>query len=228
MAYAATGNSEAERQSYETALAKDPDHVQALVYLGHNRFEAQDFDRALDYYNRALALAPYEPQALFNRGLIYRHFERTPEELLTWRIYLENYSQGPEARQAAEFLNMRGHFDYRNHLIGIRTITLQKIQFEPFSAVIDKQGRETLDFLGRVFEKQTRFELHIIGYQQNNRPLAKARVKNIKRYLMERYPPIGKNRIKISWFDIPENITMGQKRFVEGESITFFTMRKRG
>ena len=196
VAYATSGNPKAERKSYQTALALDPDHVPALVYLGHNRFEAKDYGRALTYYNKALAEAPDEPQALFNRGLICRYYKRTPEEIQAWRIYLENYPQGAHARQAAEYLNTHGEFAYRNHQIGIRTITLERIRFEPLTAKLDKESRNTLDLLAKVFEKQTRFELHILAYQKNNKALAKARAKSIRRYLSERHRRIGLNRIK--------------------------------
>ena len=226
VAYAAAGNPKAERKNYETALRIDPDHVQALVYMGHNRFEAKDYRKALAYYQRALTLAPYHAQALYNRGLIYRHYGRTPEEILSWRIYLESYPQGANARQAAEFLNAYGLFDYRNHLIGIRTITLGKIRFAPFTATIDKASCDTLDFLGKVYEGQTRFELHVLAYQKNNKRLAKARAQSIKRYLEEK-SRIAAHRIRISWFDAPEGITIGKKRFSEDESIDFFTLKKK-
>jgi tetratricopeptide (TPR) repeat protein len=227
VAYAASGDPKAERQSYEAALAIDPDHVQALVYLGHNRFEAKHYDQALAYYSRALALAPDEPQALYNRGLIYRHFGRSAEEIKAWRIYLGTYPEGAYSRQAAEFLNGHGIFDYRNHLIGIRTITLGRIQFEPFTAKLQKSSHGTLDFLGEVFEKQTRFELHILGYQKNNAALARERVKSIKRYLTDHFSRIGPSRIKISWFGTAEKMTVDGKRFTEDQSVDFFTMRKK-
>jgi tetratricopeptide (TPR) repeat protein len=227
VAYAATGNPKAERQSYEVALAIDPDHVQALVYMGHNRFEAKHYDQALAYYNRALALAPDEPQALYNRGLIYRHFGRSAEEIKAWRIYLETYPEGANARQAAIFLNGHGIFDYRNHLIGIRTITLGKIQFEPFTADIQKSSFATLDFLGKVFERQTRFDLHILAYQKNSTAMAEERAKSIKRYLADHFRRIEPSRIKISWFGTAEKITVGGQRFSEDQSINFFTLRKK-
>jgi tetratricopeptide (TPR) repeat protein len=228
VAYAASGNPKAERESYQNALRIDPDHVPALVYMGHNRFEARDYPKALDYYQRALALAPYQPQALFNCGLIYRHYDRTSEEIHAWRIYLANYPQGANSRQAAEFLNRHGIFDYRNHLVGIRTITLEKIKFEPFTATIDRSSRSTLDFLGEVFQKQTRFELHILAYQKNNKELAKARAKSIKRYLTDNNRNIGARRIKISWFDVPEKIAVGKKKYTEDAAIDFFTRRRKG
>jgi tetratricopeptide (TPR) repeat protein len=227
VAYAAAGDLKAERQNYEIALRIDPDHVPALVYMGHNRFEAKDYRKALTYYERALALAPNQPQALFNRGLIYRHYDRTPEEIQAWRIYLENYPQGANSRQAAEFLNGHGIFDYRNHLIGIRTITLGKIHFEPFTATIAKSSQKTLDYLGGVFAKQTPFELHILAYQKNNKDLAKARAKSIKRYLSESNRRIGAHRIKISWFDAPEKISVGKTRYAEDEAIDFFTRKRK-
>ncbi len=226
VAYAANGNPKAERKSYQTALAMDPDHVGALVYMGHNRLEAKDYRRALTYYNKALAEVPDEPQALFNRGLICRHYKRTPEEIQSWRVYLQNYPQGAHARQAAKYLNMYGVFDYRNHLIGIRSITLGKIRFEPLTAKLDKESRKTLDFLARVFEKQTRFELHVLAYQKNNKALAKARARSIRRYIMERNRRISSNRIKISWFDVPEKVVVGKKRFREDAAVNFFTLKR--
>ena len=227
VAHAANGNAKAERKSYEKALDIDPDHVQALVYLGHNRFEAKDYARALDYYNRGLAEVPDEPQALFNRGLIFRKYDRTPEEIQAWRIYLDNYPLGTHARQATEYLNSHGVFDFRNHLIGIRTITLKKIKFEPLTAKIDKASYDDLEYLGKIFEKQTAFELHILGYQKNNKALAKERVKNIKRYLTSHNRRIASNRIKISWFSAQEKIRIGKRSFIEGESINFFTLKEK-
>ena len=227
VAYAANQNPKAERNSYETALAIDPEHVQALVYLGNNRYEAKDYRKALGYYDRALTIAPDDYQALYNRGLIYRRYKRTPEELQAWRIFLATYPRGSHARQAADFLNGHGVFDYRNHLIGIRTVTLRKITFVPLTAELDKTSRQTLDFIGQVFEKQTRFELHILAYQQNNKALAKARAGSIKRYLTKNFRQIAPQRVRISWFDVPETITVGKQRHRERNSINFFTRKRK-
>ena len=226
VAYAANQRPNAERERYERTLSIDPKHVQALVYLGHNRFEAKDYRKALNCYDQALAIAPAEYQALYNRGLIYRRYKRTPEEIQAWRIFLETYPQGSHSRQAADFLNTHGVFDYRNHLIGIRTVTLEKMRFAPLTAELDESSRQMLTFLGKVFEKQTRFELHVIAYQQNNRTLAKDRAVSIKRYLTEKFPRIADPRIRISWFDAPEIITVGKKRYREGSSINFFTLKR--
>lgn len=225
VAHAANDSPKAERRSYETALAIDPGHVPALVYLGHNFFDAKNYRQALTFYNRALAIEPDEPQALYNRGVIYRKFDRTPEEIVAWHIFLKNYPQGAFSRQATDFLNSHGVFDYRNHLVGIRTITLGKIQFEPLTAEIAKPSRETIDFLGKVFERQTRFELHVLAYQKNNKALAKARAKSVRAYLLAHNRGISSNRIKVSWFDVPEEINVGKKRFSEDQTIDFFTMR---
>jgi len=81
--------------------------------------------------------------------------------------------------------------------------------------------------LGEVFEKQTRFELHILAYQKNNKNLAKARAKSIKQYLTDRSRYIGPSRVKISWFDVPEKIAVGKIRFNEDETINFFTRKRK-
>jgi len=226
VAFAANGQSKAERQCYEDALAIKPDHVQALVYMGHNRFEAGDYRKALGYYNRALKKDAEIPQALYNRGLALRELGRTPEEINAWKMYLDAYSDGAFARTAADYLNRYGNFEYRNHIIGKRTLTLARVDFEPSSARIRKISRPSLDELAQVAARNSQLVLHIVAYQKNNRRLAEMRAKSVKKYLMDQERRLNSDRLKVSWFDKSETVKIDRKVYRLDSAINFIGQTK--
>ena len=226
VAYAANGKTQSELKSYEEALAIKSDHVQALVYMGHNRFEAGDYQKALGYYNRALKKDAEIPQALYNRGLALRKLGRTPEELNAWKKYLDTYSDGAFARTAADYLNRYGNFEYRNHIIGKRTLTLAQIQFEPSSANILKTSHLSLDRLAQVVAKNPQLVLHIVAYQKNNRRLAEMRAKSVKKYLMDQERHLNSGRLKVSWFDKPETVKIDRKVYRLDSAVNFIGQSK--
>ncbi len=221
LAYAANGQSAGERRSYLDALAIDPKHVQTLVYLGHNRFEARRYRDALGYYNRALQIAPAIPTALYNRALALRRLERTPEEINAWLTYLAAYPDGAFARQATGYLNRHGRFDYRNHIIGKRTLPLAGIQFNPSSAKLRSESLPALKTLARVTAQNQELVLHIVAYQKNNLRLAKARARSVKKDMLDREPRIAGARIKVSWFDQPESVKIGRRTHRLDSSVNF-------
>ena len=222
VAYAANGQAKRERLSYEDALAIKPDHVQALVYLGHNRFEAGRYRHALGYYNRALKEDPIIASALYNRALALRKLQRTPEEINAWITYLGTYPDGAFARRAADYLNTHGRFDYRNHVIGKRTLPLAQMRFQPSSARLSKASFPALKKLAGVTAKNTSFVLHITAYQKNNLKLAEVRAKSVKKYILAQEDSIDLARIKVSWFDQPETVKAGRRTHRLDSSINFF------
>jgi tetratricopeptide (TPR) repeat protein len=224
VAEAANGHGAEERRSYQKALELEPNHAQARIYLAHNLFDAHAYQQALEQYQWGLRLDPHNPQALYNRALSLGHLKRTPEELSAWRLYLADYPTGAHARQAAHHLNTRGVFDYRNYFIGRRTITLPRIRFEPFSATLTAEDRESLAYLASIVNRLPDWTLQVVAYQKNNGTLAEARAKQIKAFLAGQAPQ-SRQRIRVSWFDVPQTITMGSQRFTEDASIHFFTTR---
>ena len=222
VAYASNGKHRSELKSYEKSLAIDEDHVQALVYMGHNRFEAGHYRASLGYYNRALRQEPYIPQALYNRAMALRKLGRTPEEIRAWITYLAVYPDGPFTRRAAQYLNENGRFDYRNHTIGKRIITLPQVQFEPSSADILKVSIPSIKELARVTARNPKLVLHIVAYQKNNRTLAEVRAKSVKNYILAQEVSIERDRIKVSWFNQPEKVKNGRKTHRLDSSINFF------
>jgi len=223
VAYAATHQGDLEKKSYLKALHIDKKNIQAMAYLGHNQLENAEFDQALDTYNRVLKIWPEHPSALFNRALIMGQFGRTPEERLAWKEYLAVYPSGAKARQAAAHLNAIGDFEYRNFLIGSRTITLEKIWFEPFTDKIGRYSEPSLEMLGAILKNNPEIVIHIVAYQKNNIKLAKTRAISIKKYLLKKYPQIQASRLLVSWFGVPEKIIRKNMPHLEDESIRFIT-----
>ena len=68
MALGEAGDPDAERDSYRQALRHNPQHLQALIHLGHNLLRRGDYVGGLANYHQALQINPNHPQALYNRG----------------------------------------------------------------------------------------------------------------------------------------------------------------
>lgn len=211
-----------ERASYQRALQHDSRHVQALVYLGNNYLNGKVYQPALNCYQRALEIDPANSQALYNRAMIFKLLQRTPEEILAWRLYLDSYPSGLLARKAADHLNLLEDFSYRNHYIGPRILTLPAISFMPFSDELTPSARAALDQVGTAAGHLKKGNLDILVYQKNNRELARKRALSIKRYLDEHFETlrIG-NRIRPSWFDLPEKRKIAGRTVVSDESVVF-------
>ena len=225
VAHAANKERDLERSSYLKALEIKANHVQALTYLGHNYFEKAEFGKALQTYDQVLKIWPSNPSALFNRALVLKHFNRTPEEKLAWKKYLSVTASGTKALQAAENLNSAGDFDYRNYLIGRRNITLKKVDFNPSTAVIKKDSRSSLDVLGSILENNESHAIHVVTYQKNNQKLAEVKAKAIKNYLMNKFPGIHSSRLRLSWFGESESFAVDGKPqpYLVDESVNFIT-----
>lgn len=224
LAHAANDQRDLERKCYQRVLAMDNIHLQALTYLGHNLLEESEYEEALKTYNTVLELKPDIPSALYSRALILKHLGRSAEEKIAWTQYLSVNASGAKARKAVSNLNVLGDFDYRNHLVGRRMVTLKKIRFLPFNDRIDKTSLSSLDVLGSILKNNDDIAVHIVAYQKNNIELGESRAKSIKKYLLNKYPQIKSSRLKVSWFGVAEEIEIGNKTFIEGESINFITV----
>jgi Tfp pilus assembly protein PilF len=224
--YAGIQNKKQEEACYRKALKIDRNHLQSLVYLGHNQLEKKRYQEALQLYQRALNIWPGSPSALYNRALIAKRLGRTPEEKIGWLEYLDYYPSGHMARRAVAHLNYLGDFSYRNHHLGPRTVTLEKIYFEPFRARLSGNSIESLNLVGGITEKMKKGKLQILVYQKNNKKLAKARAAAIRQYLIEEFPHLPPQRIGISWFDEPEVVRIKKKDLRIDESVSFFISTK--
>lgn len=96
----------------EAALAEDPSNARLRADLGAAYLERgrraggespagpEDFARALEHLNRALALDASLPEALFNRALTYEELKLPRQAEADWRAYLEHDPSSPWAEEA--------------------------------------------------------------------------------------------------------------------------------
>lgn len=211
-----------EAKSYARALEIDPKHVQSHIYLGHLQLRKKLYGEALDSYRKTLEIWPESPAALYNRALILKALGRTPEERTAWLEYLALYPAGNLARRATDHLNKLGDFSYRNHTLGARTLTLERIAFKPFTAELDSSSHPSLKLVGATAVNMGRGTLQVAVFQKNNRELARKRAISIKKYLQDQFPDLRGDRIGISWFAVPEEFTVGGKKLRADESVRFF------
>jgi tetratricopeptide (TPR) repeat protein len=223
--WSALGNPQQEMDEYRTALKLNSRHVQARVYLGHALLEGQNFKEALQEYEDVLRFTPDHPAALYNRALCLRRLHRKAEEKTAWLNYLELYDTGRLAAAAADHLNGLDDFSYRNHILGKRTVTLKNIRFEPFSSKPDSGSADSLRRLGYFLTAAPGHTLHVLAYQAGNKSLARERALAVKKDILRRFPALADDRIRISWFRVPEKVTAEKKTFRLEQSINVFAVK---
>lgn len=216
------GNRRQERKSYEKVLKLKEDHLQALIYLGHNQLKEGEYEQALATYQQVLDIWPYSPSALYNRALIAKALKRTSEEKAGWLAYLAVYPSGALALRATDHLNQLKDFSYRTHYLGARRVTLTKIRFVPFTDKLASGAKPSLDVIGATATNMNRGKLQVIVYVEHDQKLARARAISIKRYLLEKFPVLKKKGIGISWFDQPEVWKVEGKKVHNPDSVRFF------
>ena len=222
VAYGELGRREQERKSYQQVLQIDGKHVQALTYLGHSQFRAKEYEVSLATYQKVLNISPNNPSALYNRALIAKILGQSSEEKAGWMAYLNNYPSGDLAIQAINHLNLLGDFSYQNHYLGVRTIPLPKIGFEPFSDELTQNSKQALDVVGATATNIGRGKLQVIVFQENNKELAKSRAISIKKYLNTVFPELTRDGVGVSWFEQPETLVLQGKKLKNPDSVRFF------
>jgi len=65
-------NYQQQIQALEAVLAKEPDNRQAWVQLGHNYFDSNQPMKAIEAYDKALAMDGNDPDVLTDQGIMYR------------------------------------------------------------------------------------------------------------------------------------------------------------
>jgi tetratricopeptide (TPR) repeat protein len=226
VAFGVNGHIKREEENYRTALKIEKNHLQSLIYLGHNQFAQKKYSEALQLYQQALDIWPSSPSALYNRALILHLLGRTPEERIAWLDYLEQYPSGPKARRAADYLNMAGDFNFRNQTLGATTVTVEKIRFVPFTADLAEASYASLSLIGEVYQDMSKENtLQIVVFQKNNKELAKKRALSIKQFLYLEFPQIDNRPIGVSWFAEPQQLIIRDRNLLIDEAVSFFVTR---
>jgi tetratricopeptide (TPR) repeat protein len=226
VAYWALRDFKLERRSYLQALAKDPEHVPARLYLAHTFLDSGEWQEALDNYDLVLRQAPYNPEALYNRGLALIELKRPKEEAKAWKRYLQYYPEGKWALRAVDHLNGLGDFSYRNFTIGYRRVTLEPITFRAGTATLLSRGKPSLQVLGTILSINHKIWLEIACYKSGDSVLAAARAEAVRDYLLQEFPQIKPPRLGARGIGRKEKIKAGNKVYLLDDSTTFITTRK--
>jgi len=110
----------------------------------------------------------------------------------------------------------------RNHRLGVRIVTTEKIWFEPFSARLDESSYASLDLIGQIYANINQGKLQIVVYQKNNVELASQKALNIRNYLTEEFSQLDPAGIGVSWFAEPHALKVRKKSLTIDESVSFF------
>lgn len=215
-----------EKSAYEKALALDPNHLSANLYLGHNMLDRGKNAAAVERYDRVLLLDPDEPQALFNRAVALDRLGRKQDMRLAVRQYLDRHPEGPLARQGTQMLNEAGDFSWRNHLIGLRSVPLKAVEFTTGTANLTEGAQGSLSLLGSILAAKPDLNLHVVAYVKGNKALAKQRALAVKEYVIRTSPKVAPTQLTPSWFGEAETIKIDGKPYTRTESVNIFTKVK--
>jgi len=216
------GDGKSEQAQYEQALLFDKHHAQAHLYLGHILLKNGNLQEAIKSYDAVLKEMPTNGAALYNRALILDMERKQVEARKAWLEYLKWFPAGKFARQATEHLNALGDFSYENQYIGRRTVTLAEIKFVRSGKEVDASAKPSLSLLGTIAANLGKGYVQVVVYVDKNQELAKERALKVKKTLNELVPELNPERIRVSWFDVPEKITINQKEYVRPEAVRIF------
>lgn len=215
-----------EKAAYEQALAINPDHASANLYLGHNMLDRGQNKAALDRYEKVLRLEADNPQAMFNKAVALERLRRKEDMREAMLAYLDRYSAGPLARRGAHMLNRIGDFTWRNHIFGLRTVTLRAVEFEPESAKLTQESKASLNVVGAMLTDSPGLKLHVVVYVKGDKPLARDRALAVRAYVSKMYSKVEPSRLTPSWFGVPEIIKIDGKPHTRPQSVAIFTKVK--
>ena len=201
----ANGDKEGERRSYLRGLETDPESVPLLINLGHNYLGDKNYQEALDAYQVVLTLSPGEPVALYNSGLIYRALGMIPEEISSWRSYLQGNREGTKPFRAVKRLNDYDDFSFRSYQVGADKVILNQQLLLDESLPESRQQEELADITS-ILEQNEHLHLEVVVFVENDEEVARKRAIHLKRMILKNSNTDVRNQVRLSWFDVPETI----------------------
>jgi tetratricopeptide (TPR) repeat protein len=201
----ANGDNEGERRSYLRGLEVEPRNIPLLINLGHNYLSDKNYQKALSAYQAVLALSPSDSVALYNSGLIYRALGKIPEEISSWRSYLQDNRLGTKAFRAVGRLNSYQDFSFRTYQFGPRRIIVHHQALIDESLPEDIRKAELAPLVS-ILEQDDRLRLEVVVFIDNDIGAARQRAFEIKNMIVQLSDKNIKEQIGLSWFDVPETI----------------------
>ena len=201
----ANGDKEQERHSYLRGLEANPESVPLLINLGHNYLGDKNYQEALGAYQAVLTLSPVEPVALYNSGLIYRALAMIPEEISSWRSYLQGNREGTKPFRAVKRLNDYDDFSFRSYQVGGDKVILNQQLLLDESLPESRQQEELADITS-ILEQNEHLQLEVVVFVENDEEVARKRAIHLKRMILKNSNTDVRNQVRLSWFDAPETI----------------------
>jgi tetratricopeptide (TPR) repeat protein len=228
VAYSHLKQPKKERDSYRQALSIDTRHIQARTYLAHNQLENNEMKKALANYEKVLSTQPENIDALYNRAIVFGRLGQKSKEEQALKSYLLHYPSGSLARLAVDRLNQIGDYEYRNYVIGPRIVTLKQVRFNEGTVKITPEYKPSLNVVGSILTNNPQLSINVVVYQKNSKHLAENRAKNIKKYLLSKFPTIAANRVRLSWFPEPETIRVKGNAVIKlEEAVNIFSFKNK-
>ena len=120
--------------------------------------------------------------ALYNSGLIYRALGLVPEEISSWRSYLQENRLGTKALRALGRLNSYRDFTFRSYRVGSKKIILNQ------QALLDESlpediHKDELVPLSLILEQDENLQLEVVVFIENDGEAARQRAFEIKKMI---------------------------------------------
>jgi tetratricopeptide (TPR) repeat protein len=227
VAYGINKEYDKERDIYLSILdEKNGRYKNALVNLGKNYYLTKNYDKAIETFEKAheLYMKPHSYMYYYYAAALMQK-NRISESLKYYLAYLNNYPNYSLAQSATYNINKYGDFSYSNFKIGDKILSIRAIEYLPRSNSLEYYSKESLKRIGMLINEDKDLTLYVITYEKDDLKKAEIRVKNIKKYLLTKFPEIKFSQIKIGWFKTSKKIKVDKQVYKLNSYTSFFTKK---
>ncbi len=128
---------EQEIAKLKSIIKDDPDNVEALIDLGNAYFDRQSYEKAIEYYDRALKLKPNDVDVIVDKGVAYFELEQYDKALEQFR-----QATGEKPDHAKAWYNMGVVFKRQGDNINLEFAWSRYLELEPTGDRADEVRQE--------------------------------------------------------------------------------------
>lgn len=216
-----------EREIYLDILNKKGKYKIALIYLGKNYYKTKDYKKAKETFEKALNIYKKHSYMFYYYALTLKKLKQYDKSKEYFYKFLKNYPDLSLAKGAIYNLNKFGDFTYSNFKIGDESASIRNMNYLEKSNELETYSKWSLNKISELIKDKDDLTLYIVSYDKNSLKNAEIRVKNIKKYILNKYPEIPFSSIKIAWLKTHKKIKVGKKEFLQNIYVNFFTTPKK-
>ena len=214
-----------ERQQYQKILNEKGRYKKALIYLGRNYYKTKQYPKALETFEEALNIHKKSSYMFYYYALTLQKTNQNKKSIEYFLKYLTHYPNLSKAKKAVYNLNKFNDFTYSNFSIGDKIISIRNMDYLENSNEIESYSKQSLNIIGKLLLENKNLKLNIVSYDKDNLKDAEIRVKNIKKYILNKFPEIDFSRLKIGWVKTKKIIKIRDKNFDQNQYVNFFTTK---